>query len=111
MEVLSQTQGEVTVLTVRGKLDAVTAPAFEQKVRALVEGGAVRLVVDLGGLEYISSAGLRALLLLNKLVKARSGRARLAGVQGNVRAVFDMSGFAAIFEVSDSAAAALETFR
>lgn len=111
MDIQIETSGDVTLLRLRGKLDAVTAPAFEQQVRALVEGGAVRLVVDLAGLEYISSAGLRGLLLLSKLVKARAGRACLAGVEGNVRAVFEMSGFTSLFEVRDSVAAARETFR
>lgn len=111
MEILSQTQGDITVLIVQGKLDAVTAPAFEQKIRSLVEGGATRLIVDLGSLEYISSAGLRGLLLLNKLVKTRSGRVGLAAVQGNVRSVFEMSGFSSILEVHPTAAAALEAFR
>lgn len=111
MEILNQSQGEITILTVQGKLDAVTTPAFEQKVRELVEGGGIRLVVDLGGLEYISSAGLRGLLMLNKLVKAKSGRACLAGVRGNVRSVFEMSGFTALFDVRDTAAAAMETLR
>lgn len=111
MEILTQAQGDVTVLTLQGKLDAVTAPAFEQKVRALVDGGVTRLVVDLAGLDYISSAGLRGLLLLNKMLKAKAGRACLAGVQGNVRSVFEMSGFSSIFEVRDTAAAALETLR
>ncbi len=111
MEILSQAQGEITVLTVSGKLDAVTTPAFEQKVRDLVESGAILLVVDLAGLEYISSAGLRGLLMLNKLVRAKAGRACLAGVGGNVRSVFEMSGFTALFEVRDTAAAAMEALR
>ncbi len=111
MEILIQPEGDVTVLTLKGKLDAVTAPAFEQKFCAVVDSGSTRLVVDLTGVEYLSSAGLRALLLLNKRVKARAGRVCLAGVQGIVRSVFEMSGFTSIFDVRDSAAAALATFR
>lgn len=108
MELQSRTEGPVVVITLAGKLDAVTAPEYEKRVREMIEGGAHLLVVDLEPLEYISSAGLRALLVMGKLVKARGGNARLAGAQGNVRSVFDMSGFATLFEMTDSVQAALE---
>jgi stage II sporulation protein AA (anti-sigma F factor antagonist) len=104
-----QTQKEAkgTVVAVTGRLDAVTAPDYEKRMHELIDAGEARFVVDLDRLDYISSAGLRGLLVTAKLLKAKSGQMRFANVKGNVKAVFDMSGFAAMFQVDDSVAAAL----
>jgi stage II sporulation protein AA (anti-sigma F factor antagonist) len=102
MDVDTRKEGNVTVVALAGKLDAVTSPAFEQQIRGTIEGGNHAIVVDLAQLDYISSAGLRALLVLAKQVKAKGGKACLANVSGNVRSVFDMSGFATIFEIVES---------
>lgn len=107
MEFQSKNESGGTVVALGGRLDAVTTPEYERRIQALIEGGASRLVLDLEKLEYISSAGLRGLLLTAKLLQARSGQVRLANVTGNVRSVFDMSGFGAMLRVDDSVAAAL----
>ena len=95
------------VVALGGRLDAVTAPDFEQRMRALIEGGDTAFVVDFERLDYISSAGLRALLVIAKALKGKDGRLRFANVKGGVRAVFDMSGFASMFPLDDSVSAAL----
>lgn len=107
MDLQTQTEGNILVLTLAGKLDTVTTPGFEQKVRELIDGGTQRMVVDLEQLDYVSSAGLRGLLLLSKLLNARGGRACVANIKGNVRSVFEMSAFASILPVHESRAAAL----
>jgi stage II sporulation protein AA (anti-sigma F factor antagonist) len=95
------------VVALAGRLDAVTAPGFEQRMRELIEGGDAAFVVDFERLDYISSAGLRALLVIARALKGNDGRLRFANVKGGVRAVFDMSGFASMFPLDDSVAAAL----
>jgi len=109
MDVETRKQGNVTVVSLAGKLDAVTSPAFEQQIRGTIDSGSHAIVVDLARLDYISSAGLRALLVLAKQVKAKGGKACLANVSGDVRSVFEMSGFNAIFEFVDSVAVGVET--
>ena len=107
MEFLSRTENGGTVVALGGRLDAVTTPEYERRIEALLDGGATRVVLDLEKLEYISSAGLRGLLLTAKRLQARKGRVRLANVTGNVRSVFDMSGFGTMLRIEDSVAAAL----
>ncbi len=109
MEFQTKTENNATVVTISGRLDAVTAPDYETRIRELIDNGNRYLVVDFEQLDYISSAGLRALLLMAKLLKEKDGQACLANVTGNVRSVFDMSGFNAVFNVEDSVAAALAT--
>jgi stage II sporulation protein AA (anti-sigma F factor antagonist) len=107
VEFLNRKEGGGTVVTLVGRLDAVTTPEYEQRVQALIAGGENRLVIDLARLDYISSAGLRGLLLTAKQVRARGGQVRFANVTGSVRSVFEMSGFAGMFAIEESVAAAL----
>ena len=108
MEYQTRFENEIAVVTIAGRLDGVTAPECDQNVRELIEGGTNRLIIDLGALEYISSAGMRCILLTAKLLKEKNGQFYLANVTGNVRSVFDMSGFSNIFQITDSVATALD---
>jgi anti-anti-sigma factor len=107
MDLQTRTEDNAIVVTISGRLDAVTAPDYESKIREMIDRGNAYFVVDFEQLDYISSAGLRALLLMGKLLKEKDGRVCFANVKGNVRSVFDMSGFSTIFQMEDSTAAAL----
>lgn len=107
MEFTTTTDRNATIVTLSGRLDAVTAPEYERKMRELIDGGDLRFVVDFAQLDYISSAGLRGLLVTAKLLKAKKGELRFANVAGTVKEVFDISGFNSIFPMDDSLAASL----
>ena len=107
MEFLSRKESGGTVVALAGRLDAVTTPEYERRIGELLAGDETRLVLDLERLDYISSAGLRGLLLTAKLLQARAGQLRFANVTGSVRSVFDMSGFSNMFPIEESVAAAL----
>ncbi|MEI8102287.1 MAG: STAS domain-containing protein [Chlorobium sp.] len=95
------------VVTVAGRLDAVTAPDYERRFTALIAEGEKRFIVDFEKLDYISSAGLRALLATAKRVKGISGEIALANIGGTVKEVFDISGFGSIFSMYESVDSAL----
>jgi stage II sporulation protein AA (anti-sigma F factor antagonist) len=95
------------VVALGGRLDTITAPEYEQRVRELIESGATRLVLDLDQLDYISSAGLRGLLTTAKLLADKGGQIRFANVKGNVKTVFDISKFATMFQLEASVAEAI----
>ncbi|MEI6807549.1 MAG: STAS domain-containing protein [bacterium] len=107
MEIRIKQEANATVVSVTGILDAVTSPEFSGKLNELISGGVIALVVDLDGLDYISSAGLRVLLITAKQIKAKAGQLRCANVKGPVKEIFDISGFGTIFKTDDSVAAAL----
>ena len=107
MDIQTHTSGAATVVVLSGKLDTVTAPAFEKRIREVIGTGAVRLVLDLSAIEYISSAGLRGLLVMSKLLKEKQGKACLVGVKGNVRSVFEMSGFLTFFRAEETVESAV----
>ncbi|MDD2310321.1 MAG: STAS domain-containing protein [Desulfuromonadaceae bacterium] len=100
-------EANATIVTVTGRLDAVTAPEYEKAVNELISGGEIAFVIDFNGLDYISSAGLRGLLVTAKQLKGKDGQVRFANVKGTVKEVFDISGFGSIFQMDDSVAAAL----
>jgi len=107
MDLQTKIENHAIVVTISGRLDAVTAPEYEKRIRELIDGGNHCFVVDFEQLDYISSAGLRALLLMAKLLREKDGKVCFANVQGNVRSVFDMSGFTALFKTESSVAEAL----
>lgn len=110
MEIDNERLNEVTVVTVDGRFDATGAPEMESHCKQLLAEGSKRWVLDLGNLVYISSAGLRSLLVLAKTLKAAGGAMVLCQLTPMVREVMDISGFDKIFTIvldRDSALAAL----
>ena len=87
---------EITIEVV-GRLDTITAPALEKTVSENIES-IESLILDLNGLEYISSAGLRVLLGAQKKMKAK-GSMKLIGVCEEVMEVLEMTGFADILTI------------
>ncbi len=107
MEIQVQESGTAHVVSVTGKLDAVSASDYEKVVSQLIAEDKTRLVVDFANLSYISSAGLRVLLSTAKQLKPKGGAVVFANLQDNVREVFEMTGFSSILGTHSSLAAAL----
>ena len=108
MDISTRKDGKSVVVSVSGKLDAVTSSAYEKKLNELISGGEKSIVVDFSALEYISSAGLRSILATSKTLKAGGGKIALANIKAGVKEVFDISGFGTIFPLHDSVEAALK---
>ena len=102
MEVGIRKEQGVLVLTITGRMDSVSAPELDTHVDEQIAGGEISFVVDLSGLDYISSAGLRSMLTMAKKLKEKAGTLKLCGLKGVVREVFDVSGFSTIFTIYDS---------
>ena len=95
------------VLEPVGRLESKTSPELDRKVVALLGAGERRFVVDLASTEYVSSAGLRVLLMLAKKVSGGTGRLVLCGLNPQVREVFDVAGLGTLFVIRTSRAEAL----
>lgn len=102
--------GEIALASVKGRLDSVTAPEMEKQFTALIGQGEKKVLIDLDGLEYISSAGLRVLLVIAKGLKAAQGTLVLCSLAPIVREVMVISGFDKIFTMADDRSAALNRF-
>lgn len=93
MEITRQDNGSVAVLALAGRLDTVTAPDFDKQWESVVGSDDLKVVMDLSGLEYVSSAGLRCLLMAGKRLKRGGGKLAVSGLVGMVAEVFAISGF------------------
>ena len=107
LEISDETVGEVCVLGLKGRLDTDTAADLELAVQDLIDADANHFVVDLAGVGYVSSAGLRVLLMLAKKVDG-SGSLRLCGLNPTVRQVFDVAGFTQLFKIFPDRASVLQ---
>ena len=90
-------KGAEALLELSGRLDTSTAPVLDKTIQEEISESA-NLVLDLKGLEYISSAGLRVLLSAQKRMR-KSGSKKLTNVCEEVMEVFEMTGFADILEI------------
>ena len=83
-------------------MDSLTAPQLDAAFKQLVDDGGHWLKLDLSGVEYLSSAGLRVLLATLKRVRTLAGDQQLHSPCDNVRSVLDISGFSDLFTIGDS---------
>ena len=103
---INQKESEGTpIFAIAGRLDSVTAPELETVLEEVASG---HLVLDLGALEYISSAGLRVILSSAKRQRGTGGDLHIARLQEGVGKVFEISGFDTIFNIYDSEDAAIQ---
>ena len=95
------------MILVSGRMDAETAPQFDEKCRACIAEGLTGLVVDLGELRYVSSMGLRSFVSVAKTLQDKGGALRLCRLNGLVKQVFEITGLLGSFPTYESVEAAL----
>lgn len=97
MNIQKTLSGTTLMVALEGRLDTTTAPKLEEELRSSVDG-ITRLVFDVEELEYISSAGLRVLLAMQKLMN-QQGEMVLQNVNEAVMEVFEVTGFSDILRI------------
>lgn len=97
MEIKKGQAGKWQVLSLEGRLDITTAPQLEQVGTSFIEEGAYNLALDFNDLAYISSAGLRVILIMGKKTKALGGQLILCGLHDMVAEIMEESGLSALF--------------
>ncbi|MFH1135714.1 MAG: STAS domain-containing protein [Pseudomonadota bacterium] len=107
MELTTIKDGEVFIFSVTGRLDAETAQKAEKEAKTWLAKGEKKIAGDLTGLAYISSAGLRLMLMLAKGLKTSGGKFCLFGLQEPVMEVFEIAGFSSIIPLAPSKGDAL----
>ncbi len=107
IEVAEERHDEVLVLLPAGRIDSGNARAFESVVMDHVSGGERHLVIDFSHLNFISSAGLRVLLIAAKALQSGGGKLVLCSMKNHIEEVFRISGFNQVIPIKDSRDAAL----
>jgi anti-sigma B factor antagonist len=110
VEIGERKQGNVVVLSPVGRIDNDTSPAFQSKLLAATAPAGRTVLVDLSRVEYVSSAGLRALMMGAKQAKANKGRLAVTELKPVVKEIFTISRFSYVVEVFATLAEALQAF-
>lgn len=110
VKIKSEAKGEVLLLKLTGRLDAVSSPQAEKEVFDFINEGHYRLLVDFSAVEYLSSAGMRMLLSITKKLRTLSGKLVICSVNRNVMDVLKMSGFDHVLELSENEDEAIRLF-
>lgn len=99
MNIEKKEEGGNLTLTVSGRIDTITAPELEKEIKDSIDGVSV-LDINLKGVEYISSAGLRVLLAAQKIMN-NQGKMEISGVQPQVMEIFEVTGFSEILTIKE----------
>ena len=111
MEVSTQQFKHCDLVTVKGRVDSATAPKFLDAMDAVTNESRVNIVIDMSGLEYMSSAGFRALIGTQRNCKKFSrGEVVLALVPANIYSALELAGFTTLFECFDDMTTAVGHF-
>ena len=92
MEVKFNKQDTTLTVVISGNIDTVTAPELDSKLQENLSG-IQELILDFAAVDYISSAGLRVILMTNQLMEDVDGKMTVKNVNEDVRDVFEMTGF------------------
>jgi anti-sigma B factor antagonist len=110
MKINITNQDEITVLEVAGDIDSKTAPEFEKSAR-LATDKSDRIAIDLTGVEFMSSAGLRVLLMVYRSIRSQNGKVILVGVSEDIQDVMSTTGFINFFSIVEKRDEAIETLK
>jgi anti-sigma B factor antagonist len=110
MELTEEQTSKCLILTIKGRLDTVNYNLLEAKLAGIIDRREYNILLDCSGLEYISSSGLRILLMGLKKVSHLHGRFVLAALQPNIAEVFRISGFVSIFDIYSTKEEALKSY-
>ena len=102
MELTHLKEGENSIISVKGRLDAVSAPVAENAIKEIMEEDCCRIFFDLNDLEYLSSSGLKVLLGAARDTKRKGGKLVLCALNQFVKEVFVVSGFESLIPIEDT---------
>ncbi|MCD7916660.1 MAG: STAS domain-containing protein [Tannerellaceae bacterium] len=91
--------GDPVVMIVSGQSDTLTAVDFEREIQKILASTFMNVVLDVGGLTYVSSAGLRLLLTLQKRLSAKGGTFVVKNVKADIMEIFNITGFSSILTI------------
>lgn len=103
-------KGDVSVINLKGYLDAHTAPILENNFVDLIGNSRYKIVVDFKDLAYISSAGLGVFMAFIEKIRDGKGDIKLAGMTDKVYNIFDLLGFPLLYEIFSSEEEAVNKF-
>ena len=99
LQFTDNTLGNALVIAAKGRIDNTTANLFEAHCSKALADGAKNVILDFEDLQFLSSAGLRGILLLAKRLKANGGKLVFCGIGDAIREIFEIAGFDEMFPI------------
>jgi len=109
-EVSYRSVNDITLIDIKGFLDAHTAPMFEDSIKNIINDGNYRIIVNFKCLDYISSAGLGVLMAFIEELRAKNGDIKLSEMSEKVYSVFDLLGFPMLFDIDNDENVSINKF-
>ncbi|MGA9399204.1 MAG: STAS domain-containing protein [Anaerolineaceae bacterium] len=111
MEVTTSRFKHCNLIAVKGRVDSNTAPELSKVIAKSTDAGDFRIVIDMSGVDFLSSAGLRVLMLAQKTCKRYNrGELKLAKVPAKIKSALDLVGFTILFNFYDDPISAVGSF-
>ncbi len=110
MQIVEEEQGAVSIVAIEGSLDTATSAEADSFLSNKIDQGALKILIDFEKLDYISSAGLRILLVTAKNLSGEGGELRVCCLNETVQEVFDISGFGMLLNVFETRSGAMGDF-
>lgn len=109
MHIDIKTENSILIITLEGSIDSKTASEVQQKILE-ASVNSVNVIIDLTKVDFVSSAGLRVLLMVYRQIKAKNGKVILVGVSEEIMEVMSMTGFINFFEIVDTVTNAMDSY-
>jgi anti-sigma B factor antagonist len=110
MHVSEESLGDVLILKFEGRVDAFSASGLKERVKSLIKDGRLKVVFDLGKVDFIDSSGLGGLVAALRSMNKAGGDIKVAALQDRVRAIFELIRLHLVFEIFDDSVGAAESF-
>jgi anti-anti-sigma factor len=108
MNIKKEKTGNFSILKIKGRIDTIHSSTLEEEVKQLFESGEKNWIFNCGGMDYISSSGLRVFLVAQKKVISINGKLYLCNMQPAIQEIFRISGFSNLFRIFETQEEALE---
>ena len=110
MDITIKTVEKITVVDLTGDIDGKTAPQVQEQVLPLLQPGC-KVVLNIAGVEYMSSAGLRLMLTTHRQASSNSGKVVLVGVSNEIQETMSATGFLRFFTLADTVKAGVAALK
>jgi anti-anti-sigma factor len=110
MELIEKNTEKCMIIGIKGRLDTINYSILEKRLMELLDQNVIKILVNCSQMDYVSSSGLRILLMALKRITMAKGKFVLCSLQENIREIFEISGFTTIFEIYSNEEDALRVF-
>jgi len=110
VEIIEEIQDDISIYRLKGRLDSNTSKGLEERLFQTISDGSKRMIVDFKDLNYISSDGIRVILIATKAIKREEGQIMFCCMRDYVKEVFEIAGLGSLLPVVATMDDALKAF-